>query len=157
MIFIIGAISFSTTLNNFCYNTLLDRTQDYRAVTQTLLQNECYDGYVINYHLKRGSEITELSSGKINVRPYITDPSMADPKITNIDIPLNWLTSDRQYASKPEGKIFVVFGDYEYENYQIASFFTDLDYLVFDDYGVKLFIYDSYDEMVSVTGVEHKF
>lgn len=157
-LFIIGMIIFTITLHNSLYlYSRMDSTQDFRAITQILLNNNCYDGYMINYHLKRGSEITELSNGKINIRPYITGPDRIDPKFTNIDIRLNWLTSDRQYATKPEGKVFVAFGNYEYDNYQIASFFTDHSYLVFDDYGVKLFIYNSYDEMISITGVDHNF
>ena len=127
-----------------------DKTYNQRAITNVLLENECYEGYATFWN---GNILTELSSGKIRVR-HINQFAYGE---TNIDNSYNWLQQKSLIERKPQGKVFVVFTTHEYQSFELAKSFDNLDYLKFDNGEVKVFIYDSYEEMVAVTEVAHNF
>lgn len=141
----------SVTLSAINYSTLwkIDNTYAHRQVVEQLIDNECYEGYTTFWN---GNVLTELSNGKVKVRhiSYSADD-------TNIDTGYYWLQQKSLIERKPEGKVFILFTTGEYESYALADFFTDETYLVDNNDDYKLFIFDSYDEMIRITGVGHNF
>ena len=148
---VIAIIFLPSSINQYIKFWNRQDNQEKISVMNVILENGAYNGYASFWE---ANVLTELSDGKISVRhfaPYYY------PDNINIDDNYKWLIQKSLLESKPEGKIFVIMAKNEYSYAALTQYFTNFDYVEYETSNYYLFIYDSYEQMVEVTGVDHNF
>lgn len=134
----------------FTYKTIwkIDNTKHFKEITQVLLDNECYNGYATFWSC---NVLSELSDGKLDVRNWDYN---RNPNNVNIDTIDGWLQRKDQETIKPTGKVFLLFTQKELSTHKLPKL-LDRNKVEYESNSYILFIYDSYEELISTPGIQH--
>lgn len=147
------------TIMNYVYLWGCDKTEDIRNVSKYCIENGLKEGYASFW---QANILIELSNGECYVRsPNVGNREYIiyakEGEIANIDDINPWLQQKSPYETKPEGKVFVLINTIEDDWHGLNEYFKNDDYLKLTSGNLKLYVYESYEELVAVTGMEHNF
>ncbi len=125
----------------------IDNTADLREIAAFLTENDYYEGYSTFWN---GNVLTELSDGEIDMRVWST----VNVNAQNINNIYRWAQLKEHETTVPEGKVFVLFSESQYEETTLNQYLEEEDIIYQKDGGYIIFGYDSYDEFVSCLPIE---
>lgn len=116
-----------------------DTTTEYREIAEKLVAEGYTNGYASYWN---GNILTELTDDKVDVYTY-TWPGNLYFETEEFDDIYPWLQKKAHFASKPEGKMFILLNEDEMDKFSFAKKLTKSDY-DYNDY--HLYLFDSYED-----------
>lgn len=136
---IVGGILISSAFRYARYGSV-DKTEEFRLIVEYLAEDQgISEGYATFWN---GNVLTELSDGEIEVWVWSSLPDKY-----NVEEIKPWLQEAAHQIVKPEGRMFFLFTNEEYEACPLKAALDsrEVDYQT-DNY--RVFIFDSREEML---------
>ena len=118
----------------------IDKTVALREKVAMLDSQDYHFGYSTFWN---GNLMTELSDGRIEIHDWLNTNTTFD--LTNVDRFHRWLQL-KQRKKTPEGKLFLLFTESEFENYTLCRNMSRDD-AIYDSGGYIVFGYENYETM----------
>ena len=145
------AAGFLLCVTVFCFGYFqlfkdLDKNADRRDVVRYLLEEGYENGYGLFWD---ANVLTALSNGRIDVwvLDHESDNSFLNG-IKNFDQTSHWLQLKRHDTGHPEGKVYMLFNEFDFENNPWRNEYLEQD-LVYKNDTYYITGYDDYDTMKS--------
>lgn len=139
ILFLCGGVLISGVSRYACYGSL-DKTAEFRPIVSYLAEEEVFAGYTAFWN---ANVLTELSDGAIDV--WVWEDDLSDQY--NVDGVVPWLQAVKHQTTTPEGRVFLLFTDEEYE---VCPFKEALDQekIDYQSGNYRMYLFDSHEELV---------